>query len=342
MKKVVILALILIVLVIVIILLWPVKLKHRNWVMSLAFSPDGQLLASSGYDYKVRLWDVPTGKQKMKLSEKPGAVGFLNSGKTLVKAGGGKAISFWDIASSTKISEMADDCHSKFLAISKKEDVMIAADAGIPVHLKVWDLVAHKMKYETSNHDRQIYNLSISHDSRYFGVGENKGPIYIYEVASGQEIYHYKFEKGDNRGVVCFSPYNNLVALGKCGTIVGGSISDKHGRKSCTSGPDNNSPEVIIFDFDKKQEVLRLNQIYNLEYMVFLPPDGKMLATLGGAVQIWDLNNGKEISHFVYVTEEQVDCYAVSPDGKIMAVGATDGRIQLFDMDTGDELPQSR
>ena len=39
---------------------------HSGFVMSVRFSPNGQMLASSGsYDGTVRLWDVATGKKRL-------------------------------------------------------------------------------------------------------------------------------------------------------------------------------------------------------------------------------------------------------------------------------------
>ena len=57
-----------------------VRLRHPDWVRSLAASPDGKLLASGG-EWRIRIWELPSGRPVKSYPhyKDPGNPGFHNA-----------------------------------------------------------------------------------------------------------------------------------------------------------------------------------------------------------------------------------------------------------------------
>ena len=74
--------------------------EHEDWIYSLSFSPDNNLLASGSADQTLRLWDTTTGKQLKTPMEHPDtvwSVTFSPCGKKIISGSQDQTIRIWDL-----------------------------------------------------------------------------------------------------------------------------------------------------------------------------------------------------------------------------------------------------
>src|SRR4029453_9199514 len=110
----------------------------------VSFSPDSATLASTGFDNTVRLSDVKTGQERLKLSGPQGAKGmraaaYLPGGERIVSVTFEETIQLWDAAKGTLLattSGMDKGVRSMVLSTDGKT----LATCGEDKVIKLWDM----------------------------------------------------------------------------------------------------------------------------------------------------------------------------------------------------------
>jgi len=107
---------------------------------TLAFSPDGRLLATAGDDPLVRLWDVRTGRVVRELEQNVGEVlrlEFSPDGRTLAISGK-PDVSLWDVATGTRMARLSGGSRRAMLDLSRDGRRLLMTNAD--GRGAVWDV----------------------------------------------------------------------------------------------------------------------------------------------------------------------------------------------------------
>jgi RNA polymerase sigma factor (sigma-70 family) len=118
----------------------------NQWIMRLAFSPDGRTLLTASWQggAPLRLWDVATGKERARFVGHQGTafgVSFSRDGRTAISGGGDSTVLIWDVTGRMEGGRLAALDLSPAELRAAWADL---ADDGAKAHRAVWKLVAAK------------------------------------------------------------------------------------------------------------------------------------------------------------------------------------------------------
>lgn len=141
---------------------------HKDSILDMKFSPSHKLLATTGYDRLIKLWDVETGKELRTLKDHSDAVyglAFSPDGLLLASAGADRAVKVWDLATGTRLYTLADATDWLY-AITWRADGRHLAAAGVDKSIRVWEVskAGGKLVHSVFAHDAPITRLSYSPD----------------------------------------------------------------------------------------------------------------------------------------------------------------------------------
>ena len=183
-------------------------------VESVAFSRDGRIVASGGWDDSVSLWDVETGKKIAVLKGHLGSVSALSfapDGKTLVSASYDGTVKLWDIA--TRKNTHTLKAHSKILyALAISPDGKTIAAAGYERYIDLWN--TETLENAATYDDTFVTSLAFSPDGKRLASGNDEAEIRIWESATGKLVHRWK-RRQERHGMVRslgFSPDGRELA----------------------------------------------------------------------------------------------------------------------------------
>jgi hypothetical protein len=281
------------------------EVYHAPEFETLAFSPDGKMLATGRRFRWIKVWEVRTGKQLRALkTDYVTKLFFLPDAKTLAIFDGSSLL-FWDVTKGKRprLLTLGETEHWPHPVALSPDGKLLAASGGrgklYDFHL--WDVARLRRTRSFTGHRGTVWDVVFAPDGKTLATGAWDGTARVWDMATGKQLRFFTMRRPNNWVMqVCFILDGKALA-----TLSGETVN----LWELATG------KVFRSISDDKHRI----QTFALS------PDGHTLATGGmdGTVQLWEVASGKEIAVF-RGHQGHVNKMAFAPDGRFLASGGQD------------------
>lgn len=292
---------------------------HGAKVRSLAFSPDGRLLATTaGSSQYVWLWEASTGKRVRKLQDLSAAraVAFFPGGRHVAATWEYGGATVWEVESGAVAARFQSPRgqYPDALAVSPDGTRLFGCQAAQSVF--EWSGPARMSALTRYPPDRTydvlcrgVPRIGLSPRGTYFCVAE--WGMWLREPIGMELRLNLRVPVGRaSASAFAWTPDESRLA-----------VAFGHGAAVWRTD-DWAAPPVRIAGHGNLVRAIG-----------FLPGGGQVLtAAMDGTVRLWDATTGAETRSFDWGIGK-VQAAAVSPDGTLCAAGGDDGHLVVWDVD---------
>src|ERR687886_290494 len=160
---------------------------HTDWVWSVAFSPDGNILASCSNDLSIRLWNQDGSCLKVLQGNTSGvrSLAFSPDGRWLISGGDDQGIRLWDVQSG-KCLKILQDHVGWIWSIAFSPDGQWFASGGHDQKVRLWDAQSGKCIKRLQGHKGCVSSVSFSPDGELLASGSQDETIKCWDVRTGE------------------------------------------------------------------------------------------------------------------------------------------------------------
>ncbi|KAL2812483.1 WD40-repeat-containing domain protein [Aspergillus granulosus] len=333
---------------------------NSEGVQTVAFSPDGKLLASCSNGNTIKLWGPTTSEEWMQTlelhSRNVWSVAFLSDGKLLAYSSRNATIDIWDPLMG-KLQQTLE-IHSEYVcsvAVSANGKLLASGCEGATI--KLWDLPTGELQQTLEGHSKDVETVAFSPDGTLLASGSKDKTIKLWALSTGQ-VWKTLERHSDWVCAVAFSPDGQLLSSSSWDNTI--KLWDPTADElQHTFLAHSNKVQTVAFSPDGQQfasgsedqtiklwdpstgELCQTLDVNTSVHSVAFSPDGQLLASGSEncTVRLWDPSTG-ELWETLVAHTDGVISVAFSPDGQLLASGSRDATVKLWDPSAG-ELQQT-
>jgi len=247
-----------------------------HFVDTIAFSPDGKKVVTSGADLTIRIWDAESGKELLKWEAPGQSAAFSLDGKIIAVCGSRPSqaayIRIWDVESGKELQRVPVYAGKAFFDSFPFAERSVAWNSGGSI--QIWDVESGNVFCKIAGHIGRAFPV-LSPDGRLIVTAglESDTTVRVWDVESGRELKQLG-ERERSAIFAIFSPDSTKIATAEQDKI------------------------VHIWDVKSGKKLKRITVPFSDRQAVF-SPDGKKIAAIGktdrgdDCVQILDSESGQ-------------------------------------------------
>jgi WD40 repeat protein len=328
------------------------KISERSNYLGAAFSPDGTMLATAGYDGTVRLRSTATGKEELRLAgptSTSAVLSFAPDGRTLA-VGRSRTLSLWNLPTGEEFrfhDAKSQDVFS--LAFSPDGKTLVSGSyyEGI---VRLWGVETRKELHRFPK-EFGVRTVAVTPDGKILAYGGEAGVIHLCDVKKRKEVSQLRAEY--NIFTIAFSPDGKTVAASAglfrqrktrlWDIAAGGELLTfpRHEQRidSVTFSTDGETvvtssvdQTIRVWDSATGEHLFQIGDNRPTDERLRAPPcalskDGKFLVCASNdTIRFWNLKLGKEMRQFKSL-EGNVLSLAVSPDDTTLATLSVERKL---------------
>ena len=295
---------------------------HEDAVYSVAFSPDGSMLATGSWDDTIILWDPNTyqqiGDSLVGHTDDIYGLAFSPDGNILASASEDTTVLLWDVATQTVSGDPMTGHTDRVTCVAFSPNGKYLASGDWDGNVIIWNARTHQQVGETIVYDEKtVLSIAFSPDGQTLAVGYFNGWINLWDVKTHEQIGDTLTAHENSVFTLQFSPDGKILASGdRLGTI-------------------------ILWDRETLTRIGNPLQGHkNCVNSLKFSPDGSMLASgsWDNTILLWDVDTRTQIGNPFLGHKNCVLSIDFSPDGTLLASGGLDNIVILWKIDPEPHL----
>lgn len=283
---------------------------HRSPITSIAFSPDGETLASGSQDQTIEIWRYQSGKRWYTLVGHTNwitSIAYSPDGKTLASGSRDKTIEIWDMVKGKRWFTLTGHQDAVEMVAFSPDGRWLASGSRDKT-IEIWDMNKGKRGFTLRGHQDRVYGVAFSRDGQLLVSGSRDQTVKLWNLQTKQEICTLTGHV-DWVTTVAFSFDNQLLATASRDGMIK-LWQNQQGKWSLlrTLRADQNEVFSIIFTVNNQQLISGCQN---------------------GFVDIWDVQQGK-LLETIKAHDEDVLTVALSLDNQWLATGSYDRSVKLW------------